>query len=71
VPEHNFYRQLKQRLNLDILYELAREHYGSQPPVDRPVVFFKLCSQSKAVFRGGIRMESFFDTASAEKWLLS
>jgi hypothetical protein len=28
VPEHNFYRRLNQRLNLNFLYELTREYYG-------------------------------------------
>ena len=44
VPEHNFYRRLKQLLDLDFLYEVTREHYGrcGQQSID-PVVFFKLC----------------------------
>ncbi|WP_162052228.1 IS1182 family transposase [Pontibacter pamirensis] len=44
VPEHNFYRRLKQRLDLGFLYGLTREHYGrcGQQSID-PVVFFKLC----------------------------
>ena len=44
VPEHNFYRRLKDRLDLEFLYELTREHYGNcgQQSID-PVVFFKLC----------------------------
>ncbi len=44
VPEYNFYRQLKQRLNLEFLYELTRPYYGhcGQQSID-PVVFFKLC----------------------------
>src|SRR5215217_5711268 len=44
VPEHNFYRQLKQQLNLDFLYELTQPYYGrcGQASID-PVVFFKLC----------------------------
>jgi transposase len=44
VPEHNFYRQLKQGLNLNFLYELTQEYYGrcGQQSID-PVVFFKLC----------------------------
>ena len=28
VPEHNFYRRLKQQLNLDFLYEETEEYYG-------------------------------------------
>ncbi len=44
VPEHNFYRQLKQLLNLDFLYDLTQPYYGrcGQHSID-PVVFFKLC----------------------------
>ncbi|PSR52307.1 hypothetical protein AHMF7605_24490 [Adhaeribacter arboris] len=44
VPEHNFYRRLKQQLNLDFLYELTQPYYGrcGQQSID-PVVFFKLC----------------------------
>ena len=44
VPKHNFYRQLKQHLNLDFLYELTQPYYGrcGQQSID-PVVFFKLC----------------------------
>ncbi|MCJ8167610.1 transposase [Pontibacter sp. E15-1] len=44
VPENNCYRQLKQCFNLDLLYELTREHYGrcGQHSIG-PVVFFKLC----------------------------
>ncbi len=44
VPEHNFYRRLKQQLNLDFLYELSQPYYGrcGQQSID-PVVFFKFC----------------------------
>jgi len=44
VPEHNFYRQLKQQLDLDFLYDLTQLYYGrcGQQSID-PVVFFKLC----------------------------
>ncbi|MFD2999297.1 transposase [Pontibacter toksunensis] len=44
VPEHNFYRRLKQQLDLSFLTELTRGYYGKcgQQSVD-PVVFFKLC----------------------------
>lgn len=44
VPAHNFYRRLKQRLDLSFLYELTAPYYGScgQQSID-PVVFFKLC----------------------------
>jgi len=44
VPEHNFYRRLKQRLDLEFLHELTEPLYGrcGQQSID-PVVFFKLC----------------------------
>ena len=44
VPEHNFYRQLKQQLDLAFLYDLTQPYYGrcGQQSID-PVVFFKLC----------------------------
>ncbi|MGO4913556.1 transposase [Leeuwenhoekiella sp. W20_SRS_FM14] len=44
VPSTNFYRRLKDTLNLDFLYEFTRDFYGSsgQKSID-PVVFFKLC----------------------------
>ncbi|MFD3003877.1 transposase [Pontibacter toksunensis] len=44
VPEHNFYRRLKQQLDLSFLTELTRDYYGKcgQQSID-PVVFFKLC----------------------------
>jgi transposase len=44
VPEHNFYRQLKQQLDFNFLYELTQPYYGrcGQQSID-PVVFFKLC----------------------------
>lgn len=44
VPKHNFYRRLKQHLDLDFLYELTQPYYGrcGQQSID-PVVFFKLC----------------------------
>jgi len=44
VPEHNFYRRLKDVLHLDFLYKKTKGYYGSsgQKSID-PVVFFKLC----------------------------
>jgi transposase len=44
VPAHNFYRRLKDRLDLSFLYELTAPYYGTcgQHSID-PVVFFKLC----------------------------
>ncbi len=44
VPEHNFYRRLKEVLNFDFLYKETKEYYGEcgQKSID-PIVFFKLC----------------------------
>jgi transposase len=44
IPAHNFYRRLKQQLDLSFLYELTAPYYGrcGQQSID-PVVFFKLC----------------------------
>ncbi len=44
VPKHNFYRRLKEVLDLDFLYRLTKSYYGEsgQKSID-PVVFFKLC----------------------------
>ena len=44
MPKENFYRRLLSVLDLDYLYELPKEYYGSsgQKSID-PVVFFKLC----------------------------
>ena len=44
VPETNFYRRLKDQLNLQFLYKRTQEYYGQcgQSSID-PVVFFKLC----------------------------
>ncbi len=44
VPEENFYRRLKQVLDLRFLYPLTKFFYGDcgQKSID-PVVFFKLC----------------------------
>lgn len=43
VPKENFYRKLRQTLNLSFLYKDTKELYGStgNPSID-PVVFFKL-----------------------------
>lgn len=44
VPKHNFYRQLKQRLNLNFLDDQTREYYGHcGKHTTGPVVFFKIC----------------------------
>ena len=44
IPGENFYRRLKQAIDLDFLYPLTKGHYGEsgQKSID-PVVFFKLC----------------------------
>lgn len=44
VPEINFYRRLKDTLNLSFLYRKTEAYYGKcgQKSID-PVVFFKLC----------------------------
>ena len=44
VPENNFYRRLKQQLDLNFLYQLTQKYYGrcGQQSID-PVVFVKLC----------------------------
>lgn len=43
IPQDNLYRQLKESLSLDFLYQLTAPYYGSEgnPSID-PVVFFKL-----------------------------
>ncbi len=44
VPKENFYRRLKDALDLSFLYSLTKPYYGScgQKSID-PVVFYKLC----------------------------
>lgn len=44
VPENNFYRRLKENLDLSFLYNETKQYYGScgQASID-PIVFFKLC----------------------------
>ena len=44
VPKENFYRRLKEVLDLSFLYALTKPYYGScgQKSID-PVVFYKLC----------------------------
>ena len=44
VPEENFYRRLKQEIDLSFLYDLTKGYYGDcvQKSID-PVVFYKLC----------------------------
>lgn len=44
IPANNFYRRLKNVIDLDFLYRLTKGYYGTsgQKSID-PVVFFKLC----------------------------
>jgi len=44
VPESNFYRRLRETLDLKFLYKLTEDYYGKegQKSID-PIVFFKIC----------------------------
>jgi len=44
IPNNNFYRRLKETIDLNFLYKLTKPYYGDegQKSID-PVVFFKLC----------------------------
>ena len=44
VPKNNFYRRLREVLDLQFLYKRTQQYYGQsgQKSID-PVVFFKLC----------------------------
>ena len=44
VPKENFYRRLKEEIDLSFLYDLTKGYYGDcgQKSID-PVVFYKLC----------------------------
>ncbi|MFK8103336.1 MAG: IS1182 family transposase [Saprospiraceae bacterium] len=44
IPKNNFYRRLKEVLDLNFLYKLTKGYYGEsgQKSID-PLVFFKLC----------------------------
>lgn len=70
VPKENFYRRLKQGLDLDFLYPLTKGFYGEsgQKSID-PVVFFKLCligyleniiSDRKLIAHTAMRMDMLF-----------
>lgn len=70
VSKSNFYRRLKQVLNLDYLYSLTKDYYGDsgQKSID-PVVFFKLCligylenitSDRKLIESAGMRIDLLF-----------
>ncbi len=70
VPESNFYRRLKEHLDLRFLYKLTEAYYGEcgQKSVD-PVVFFKLCligyleniiSDRKLVVHSSMRLDMLY-----------
>lgn len=70
IPKENFYRQLKDVLDLNFLYQETRKHYGSegQKSID-PVVFFKLIlvgyfenlnSDRKIISHAGMRLDILY-----------
>jgi transposase len=70
VPEDNFYRRLKQQLNLQFLYKATKPYYGTegQASID-PVVFFKLLlvgyfenlnSDRKIIAHSALRLDILF-----------
>ncbi len=70
IPKHNFYRRLKEVLDLDFLYPITKQYYGAsgQKSID-PVVFFKLClvgyleniiSDRDLVQHSGMRLDILF-----------
>ena len=70
VPENNFYRRLKEVLDLNFLYELTAPYYGNsgQKSID-PVVFFKMSlvgymeniiSDRKLVEHSSMRMDILY-----------
>ncbi len=70
VPTENFYRRLKEALDLQFLYRLTKEYYGTtgQKSID-PVVFFKLCligyleniiSDRKLIEHSSMRMDLLY-----------
>jgi transposase len=70
IPESNFYRRLKESLNLEYLRSLTAKYYGSegQKSID-PVVFFKLMlvgyleninSDRKIVEQSSLRMDVLY-----------
>lgn len=70
VPKENFYRRLKEELDLHFLYKLTRSYYGDsgQKSID-PVVFFKLClvgyleniiSDRKLIIHCSMRMDILY-----------
>jgi len=70
IPEDNFYRRLKNELDLSFLRKLTKDYYGSegQKSID-PVVFFKLmligyienlCSDRKIIENASMRIDMLF-----------
>ncbi|MBD2703422.1 IS1182 family transposase [Spirosoma sp. BT702] len=70
IPKHNFYRRLKETLDLTFLYEHTKDCYGStgNPSID-PVVFFKfmligylenITSDRKLILHCSMRMDMLF-----------
>ena len=70
VPSDNFYRRLKDQLDLQFIYKLTEKYYGSegQSSID-PVVFFKLIligylenlnSDRKIINHVSMRMDMLF-----------
>ena len=70
IPHENFYRRLKETLDLNFLYSETQKYYGTegQQSID-PVVFFKLIlvgyfenlnSDRKIIAHAGMRMDILF-----------
>ena len=70
IPPDNFYKRLKESLDLDYLRPLTAKHYGKegQKSID-PVVFFKLmlvgyleniCSDRKIIEQSSLRMDVLY-----------
>jgi len=68
IPEGNFYKRLKEPLDLEYLRSLTSKYYGTegQKSVD-PVVFFKLmlvgypeniCSDRKIIEQSSLRLDT-------------
>lgn len=70
IPEGNFYRRLRESIDLEYLRPLTRDYYGGegQKSID-PVVFFKLmlvgyleniCSDRKIIEQSSLRMDVLY-----------
>lgn len=70
VPKNNFYRRIKQLLNLNFLYQVVAPYYGKcgQKSID-PVVFFKLqlvahfeniCSERALIEKSQLRLDILY-----------